>query len=313
MAAFQTILTALLGVLALWSIIEAGVATRSAKLLFQVSGRFVPSAYKTMRNGAALLAFDGFLTFFLALALVALFVRGRGLPPLPLLAIFGVLWVLWLGGAAAFSNGFDELGFTDCDTSDCGTVKAAVAFAWLGWLNLSALLGLLVFLVVKRPEETDGTTHASPSFSMAAFRKSKKNQSTAAATDVEKAHQQQPSTAAGAPYGTMPAPATNTAPGYHGQAPDQQAFAGAYGAPASAQHEHQHQHQQPAGGAPYDAAQAYAHQAPPAHNAAQQPPSATAASQPQAPAGWSVAPLGTAPQPGAAPTAEILAGPPRQD
>ncbi|ORY89289.1 hypothetical protein BCR35DRAFT_300408 [Leucosporidium creatinivorum] len=57
-----------------------------------------------------------------------------------------VIWLLFLGGAAAISN--DVLPFVGsrfCDASFCHLGQATAAFAWLSWITLTALLGLVLF------------------------------------------------------------------------------------------------------------------------------------------------------------------------
>ncbi|KAK0532733.1 hypothetical protein OC834_002497 [Tilletia horrida] len=328
MAIPTTLLTGLLALLALWSIILAGVATKTASLLYPVQTRFSNSSFDALRNGSGLLAFDGFLTFFVALALAALFATGHGIPLMILVGILAVLFLLWLGGAAAFSSGFNDYNLSRCNIGECGVSKATVAFAWLGWITLLALLVIAILLLVQGAEDGTGNATSSsgggPSFSMAGLRRNKQQQQ---AADVEKAPQPHPEhqataapAAAVSPYPqqhpdlAMPAAAAPGAPstaagassdvpkGFHGQSPAQQAFSGAYGVPESANAQHQ------GANAPYDAAQAYAQQSPYAGQAPSAAP--TSMPQPQAPTGWSVAPLGTQPTNGP-PTAEIVAGEPR--
>ncbi|CAD6893517.1 unnamed protein product [Tilletia controversa] len=299
MSLYTTILVALFGVLALWSLILAGVATKTATLLADGPTRYTD--WKNFYNGAGLLAFDGFLTFFLATGLAIWYATGRTLAPLIVLPIIAVLFILWLAGAAAYSHGFDIFNYSDCEASVCNTLKATVAFAWLGWLTLLALLVLAVLLVVKPPaDHADATGHSG--FSLNRLRKNKKT------TDVEKAQAPQQE-----PVGVSPAPVPSSTQANHDATvppsgahnanvePDQappSAFAGAHGAPEG------QQQSQPAS---YDPAQAYAQQSYYGQQPASDPTAMPQAPGPQAPTGWSVSPLGTQPTDGAAPTAEIVA------
>ncbi|KAM0750411.1 hypothetical protein T439DRAFT_326380 [Meredithblackwellia eburnea MCA 4105] len=58
-----------------------------------------------------------------------------------------VFWMLFLGGAAAMASQLPGLstcsGFAICDIA-----SALEAFAWLGWISLTALLGLLIFVTI---------------------------------------------------------------------------------------------------------------------------------------------------------------------
>ncbi|KAE8223224.1 hypothetical protein CF319_g3723 [Tilletia indica] len=322
MALLTTIFIVLLGVLALFSIIEAGVATKSAQFLFQ-GGRTFNDDFQTFRNGAALLAFDGFVTFFLATGLLVWYVMGRTVAPLIILPTVIILFILWLAGAAAFSHGYDTfLADAICNLSICSTIKAAVAFGWLGWITLIALLVLAV-LFLRKPQTHDESAAATgksgrSGFSMAGLRK--KNQT----SDVEKASVPQDQTssvnpapvpAASQPSHNTPAMpvagtghnagAENVGTGYHGQPPAEQPFSGAYGAPVPPTHEGQN----PA----YDPAQAYAQQSQyegqkPAADPTVMPQAPAQPAQNQAPAGWSVSPLGNQPAQGSAPAAEIVPG-----
>ncbi|KAF9255297.1 hypothetical protein L218DRAFT_1036180 [Marasmius fiardii PR-910] len=50
-----------------------------------------------------------------------------------------VLWLLWLGGAAATSAGF--MGIDRCQALEaCRLLSALLAFSWLGWITLTVLL-----------------------------------------------------------------------------------------------------------------------------------------------------------------------------
>ncbi|KAK0569982.1 hypothetical protein OC861_000432 [Tilletia horrida] len=344
MGLYSKVVLPLLGLLALWSIIEAGVATKVAAEFYKIKffrgynyGN-VGSYIRTFRNGAAVLAFDGFLTFFISLGFLAAFLTGHVLAPMVLLPVLAALFLLWLGGAAAYSNGFNNLGYDACSGGGlCSTIKAAVAFAWLGWITLLLLLAALAYFLVRPHHDDDqhpsdayghhtATTTTTTStqgggrkniFALGGLGK-KKNNATAANPDVEKVQQQQPiqthpypqqqgtsttaspafpTAAPGAAAAAGPTSSESAAAGYHGQSPSQQAFAGAYGVP-------QHQ-QQAEGAATYNSAQAYAQQQP---YEGQPVSSPTSMPQPQAPTGWSVSPLGSQPQAGAAPTAEIVAG-----
>ncbi|KAL0564699.1 hypothetical protein V5O48_017343, partial [Marasmius crinis-equi] len=52
-----------------------------------------------------------------------------------------ILWVLWLGGAAAASNRYD--GIEGCHSiAGCRYLDAILAFAWMGWIVLTALIGI---------------------------------------------------------------------------------------------------------------------------------------------------------------------------
>lgn len=55
--------------------------------------------------------------------------------------------LLFLGGAAAFSNDF--MGLSCFRSSLCTRARALEAFSWLAWITLSILLGLLVFVAVR--------------------------------------------------------------------------------------------------------------------------------------------------------------------
>ncbi|KAH9476512.1 hypothetical protein JR316_0010424 [Psilocybe cubensis] len=52
-----------------------------------------------------------------------------------------VLWIFWIAGAATASGPWGNLSF--CQQFEaCRVLSALVAFAWLGWITITVLLGL---------------------------------------------------------------------------------------------------------------------------------------------------------------------------
>ncbi|KAG7098177.1 hypothetical protein E1B28_000145 [Marasmius oreades] len=66
-----------------------------------------------------------------------------------------VLWILWLGGAAAASSVFSGVEF--CPRFEqCSLLSAILAFAWLGWITLTAIVAVSAW--VSRQHGGLGTT-----------------------------------------------------------------------------------------------------------------------------------------------------------
>ncbi|KAF8200198.1 hypothetical protein BJ912DRAFT_948260 [Pholiota molesta] len=61
-----------------------------------------------------------------------------------------VLWIFWIAGAAGTTNPWGALGW--CQQFEaCRVLSALVAFAWLGWLTLTALLAFsLLFSIANK-------------------------------------------------------------------------------------------------------------------------------------------------------------------
>ncbi|KAM0791310.1 hypothetical protein ACM66B_005782 [Microbotryomycetes sp. NB124-2] len=64
------------------------------------------------------------------------------------LSVVAVLWLLYLGGAAAMADALPGLRGSWCDSSVCHVGRALQAFSWLAWIVLSFQLGLLITLLV---------------------------------------------------------------------------------------------------------------------------------------------------------------------
>ncbi|KAG8905984.1 hypothetical protein FRB99_007841 [Tulasnella sp. 403] len=63
------------------------------------------------------------------------------------ISILSVLWLFWVSGAGAVTNVFPIL--SECSFSQCKLVQAIQAFAWLGWITITALLGGTMFFTIK--------------------------------------------------------------------------------------------------------------------------------------------------------------------
>ncbi|KAJ8073878.1 hypothetical protein PM082_012156 [Marasmius tenuissimus] len=57
-----------------------------------------------------------------------------------------ILWLLWLGGAAAASDIFRGCSVVGDRFFGCRYTSAILAFAWLGWITLTALLGVSAYI-----------------------------------------------------------------------------------------------------------------------------------------------------------------------
>ncbi|KAF9255619.1 hypothetical protein L218DRAFT_1008396 [Marasmius fiardii PR-910] len=56
-----------------------------------------------------------------------------------------ILWLLWIGGAAAVSAVFT--GVENCQWNDqCRLLSALLAFAWLGWITLTVIIALSAYI-----------------------------------------------------------------------------------------------------------------------------------------------------------------------
>ncbi|KIK55912.1 hypothetical protein GYMLUDRAFT_47504 [Collybiopsis luxurians FD-317 M1] len=64
-----------------------------------------------------------------------------------------ILWFLWIGGAAAASNLWGDLSFCQ-QFQACQILSALEAFAWLGWLVLTAMIIISVVVIVR--SKSDG-------------------------------------------------------------------------------------------------------------------------------------------------------------
>lgn len=60
-----------------------------------------------------------------------------------------VLWLLWLGGAAAASTVWPDLSWC-VQYQPCVVLQVLMAWAWLGWITLTLLLFPTTFLVLDR-------------------------------------------------------------------------------------------------------------------------------------------------------------------
>ncbi|GAA5854427.1 hypothetical protein JCM8547_001818 [Rhodosporidiobolus lusitaniae] len=60
------------------------------------------------------------------------------------LVVVFVLWLLFLGGAAAMADQLPGLNSSYCDTSLCSLGRAVEAFAWISWIALTLLFALLL-------------------------------------------------------------------------------------------------------------------------------------------------------------------------
>ncbi|KAK4054519.1 hypothetical protein OIV83_001013 [Microbotryomycetes sp. JL201] len=65
------------------------------------------------------------------------------------LSVVTVLWLLYLGGAAAMADSLPGLRSTSyCSTGTCHVGRALQAFSWLAWITLTFQLALLVTVLV---------------------------------------------------------------------------------------------------------------------------------------------------------------------
>lgn len=61
-----------------------------------------------------------------------------------------VLWLFWLGGTAAATNVWPATLLASCGQfSQCRLLQALLAFAWLGWITLTAQLGMTLWFAVQ--------------------------------------------------------------------------------------------------------------------------------------------------------------------
>jgi hypothetical protein len=64
-----------------------------------------------------------------------------------------ILWIFWIAGAAGASQIWGNLSWCQ-EFEACRVLSALMAFAWLGWLTLTALLGFsLLFSIANKATE----------------------------------------------------------------------------------------------------------------------------------------------------------------
>ncbi|WFD00974.1 hypothetical protein MYAM1_003733 [Malassezia yamatoensis] len=111
-------------------------------------------ARKLARDSTRFLVFAGWWGFLFSLVYIGLFLSGIGgfLSSIASHAVFiFITWVFWLAGAAALSSAVSN---ADCSTStsglrDCSALRAICAFSWIGWLELTCMLGVICYLAYK--------------------------------------------------------------------------------------------------------------------------------------------------------------------
>ncbi|KAK4056715.1 hypothetical protein OIO90_002267 [Microbotryomycetes sp. JL221] len=64
------------------------------------------------------------------------------------LVVVAILWLLYLGGAAAMADALPGLRGSFCDSSVCHTGRALQAFSWLAWITLTLQLALAITVLV---------------------------------------------------------------------------------------------------------------------------------------------------------------------
>ncbi|WFD21157.1 hypothetical protein MCAP1_003416 [Malassezia caprae] len=110
-----------------------------------------------VRDSARFMVFTGWWSVLLGAVFLALFVTGIGgvFSSIASHGIFILLtWIFWLCGSAALSNAVGNSQCTNDENADnfirdCDALKAIVAFGWIGWVELTLLLGVILFLAAK--------------------------------------------------------------------------------------------------------------------------------------------------------------------
>lgn len=119
-----------------------------------------------IRDSSRFMVFTGWWSFLFGAIFVriprltiqlALFVTGIG-GVFSSIASHGIFilitWIFWLCGSAALSNAVGNAQCTNDEQADnfirdCDALKAIVAFGWIGWVELTLLLGVILFLGAK--------------------------------------------------------------------------------------------------------------------------------------------------------------------
>ncbi|KDR78036.1 hypothetical protein GALMADRAFT_224433 [Galerina marginata CBS 339.88] len=65
-----------------------------------------------------------------------------------------VLWIFWVSGAAAATTPWGSLSWCQ-EFEACRVLSALVAFAWLGWVTITVLLGLSLLFTVANKAMTE--------------------------------------------------------------------------------------------------------------------------------------------------------------
>ncbi|KIJ26090.1 hypothetical protein M422DRAFT_124873, partial [Sphaerobolus stellatus SS14] len=63
-------------------------------------------------------------------------------------AAASVLWIIWLASTAAATNVWPDLSFC-VQFRQCTNLQAMLAFAWLGWISLSAIILITVVIAIR--------------------------------------------------------------------------------------------------------------------------------------------------------------------
>ncbi|WFC96485.1 hypothetical protein MBRA1_003143 [Malassezia brasiliensis] len=109
---------------------------------------------KLVRDSTRFMVFAGWWGFLFSLVYIGLFLSGIGgfLSSIASHAVFIFLtWVFWLAGSAALST---KVGSADCSADDngipdCSALRAICAFGWIGWIELTCMLGVICYLAYK--------------------------------------------------------------------------------------------------------------------------------------------------------------------
>ncbi|CCV00683.1 unnamed protein product [Malassezia sympodialis ATCC 42132] len=110
-----------------------------------------------IRDTTRFMVFTGWWSVLFGAIFLALFVTGIGgvLSSIASHGIFVLItWIFWLCGSAALSNAVGNAKCVSDENADgfirdCDALKAIVAFGWIGWVELTLLLGVILFLGMK--------------------------------------------------------------------------------------------------------------------------------------------------------------------
>ncbi|WFD25020.1 hypothetical protein MEQU1_003730 [Malassezia equina] len=108
-----------------------------------------------IRDSARFMVFTGWWSVLFGVIFLVLFITGIG-GVFSSIASHGVFilltWIFWLCGTAALSNAVGNKQCVDSGENfirDCDALKAIVAFGWIGWVELTLLLGVILYLGMK--------------------------------------------------------------------------------------------------------------------------------------------------------------------
>ncbi|PKI82546.1 hypothetical protein MVES_003348 [Malassezia vespertilionis] len=143
------------GIFALFSLI---VAIISSAVVASFNNNGQPSD-KVVRDSTRFMIFAGWWSFIFSIVYIVLFLTGIGgfLSSIASHAVFIVLtWIFWLAGSAALSSKVGDVNCSDATKAgavpyvpSCTAVKTIVAFGWIGWIELTFLLCIIIMLGVK--------------------------------------------------------------------------------------------------------------------------------------------------------------------